>query len=61
MGEDYELCFAARRPIPREIDGVPITIIGEVVRTERQQPHIALVRDGDRAIPVNELGWQHTS
>ena len=61
MGEDYELCFAARRPIPREIDGVSISIIGEVVRTERQQPHIALLRDGERVFPVNDYGWQHNA
>jgi len=55
-GEDYELLFtaAADAPIPKQIDGVPITRIGRI--TDGQS--ITLI-DGDERIHLEGLGWEH--
>ncbi|MEM9346998.1 MAG: thiamine-phosphate kinase [Planctomycetota bacterium] len=55
-GEDYELLFtaAADAPIPGEIDGVPITRIGEV----NDKDGVVLL-DGPEATAIEGLGWEH--
>ncbi|MEM9110439.1 MAG: thiamine-phosphate kinase [Planctomycetota bacterium] len=55
-GEDYELLFTAATDatIPGEIDGVPITRIGEVTH----QKGVFLL-DGPEVIPIQGLGWEH--
>jgi thiamine-monophosphate kinase len=56
-GEDYELLFTVprrqARHLPREIRGVPITIIGEVTRSKR----ILLMDDAGRMKPLRAQGW----
>lgn len=55
-GEDYELLFTvdANAPIPKQIDGVPITHIGTVT----EEPGILLI-DGCEPIHLEGLGWEH--
>jgi len=55
-GEDYELLFTAKRdaPIPKQIDGVPLTRIGRVTDGD----HITLI-DGHEQINLEGLGWEH--
>jgi thiamine-monophosphate kinase len=72
-GEDYELCFAATGDVPREINGVPITPVGEAlavgegrrVRESRAAAVVAgprvIVRDGGTAYAADDFGWQHES
>ena len=56
-GEEYELLFTAKpgRRIPKEIGGVPITRIGEMVR-ERQ---MKLAQPDGTAMILRSAGWQH--
>ena len=55
-GEDYELLFTANTDasIPRQIDGVPITRVGEVTDGEG----IILI-DGAERVHLEGLGWEH--
>lgn len=55
-GEDYELLFTARpdAPIPKAIDGVPITAIGRVVETKG----VVLI-EGTERTRLDGLGWEH--
>lgn len=60
-GEDYELCFAASGVVPAEIEGVPITKVGEVIGvTDPGRPRIVAV-EHDKEIDASERGWQHES
>jgi thiamine-monophosphate kinase len=53
-GEDYELLFTARRSVPKQIAGVPITEIGRITRNRG----VFLISDGKRKrLPAK--GWQH--
>ncbi len=53
-GEDYELLFTARRSLPKQIAGVPITEIGRITRNGG----LFLTSDGKRnRLPAK--GWQH--
>jgi thiamine-monophosphate kinase len=61
-GEDYELCFTLSSEraaqLPRKIDGVAVTRIGEIVPANGEPP--VRVRLADGAIkPVRDLGWEH--
>lgn len=67
-GEDYELCFAASRDVPREILGISITRIGEVVgqwggfateRPENPATWRIAVHGGSNLINASTLGWEH--
>lgn len=51
-GEDYELLFTARGPIPPDFEGLPLTRIG----TMRKGPHGAVTFDG---APLPALGYDH--
>ena len=56
-GEDYELLFTVPKRLaarlPRDLAGVPVTVIGEITRTER-----VLVVDGDgQAKTLSPRGW----
>jgi thiamine-monophosphate kinase len=55
-GEDYELLFTVPHdaPIPKQIEGVPITHIGQITNSN----HIVLI-DGDENINLEGLGWEH--
>lgn len=57
-GEDYELCFTAVPPVPRQIGGVAIHQIGEV-RGEGE--HTVLLSHAGSLIDVSQFGWQHQS
>lgn len=55
-GEDYELLFTTKpnAPIPKQIDGVNLTRIGQVTDSD----HITLI-EGDEYINLQGLGWEH--
>jgi thiamine-monophosphate kinase len=56
-GEDYELLFTAppARRIPRQIAGVAITEIGQIIRGHR-----ILVSNPNRvAYELHPRGWEH--
>lgn len=59
-GEDYELLFTAPASarLPRRIAGVPITLIGRMVKARK--PQIILLTEG-AAMPLAPRGWQHFS
>jgi thiamine-monophosphate kinase len=61
-GEDYELLFTAPATarIPRQIAGVPITKIGNIVSRRRNQPSITLITPHSRE-PLISQGWEHFS
>jgi thiamine-monophosphate kinase len=56
-GEDYELLFTAPSPkrIPRQIAGIPVTLIGRVTRRKK----IVLVKEGGRMEALRAQGWEH--
>lgn len=58
-GEEYELLFAAHPEsrIPKRIAGVPITLIGEIVRRKGMK----LARRDGRTQALRPGGWQHFS
>jgi thiamine-monophosphate kinase len=58
-GEEYELLFTARpdRRIPREIAGVPISLIGEIVAGKQMK----LAKPDGRTEILKPGGWQHFS
>src|SRR5262245_57390804 len=60
-GEDYELCLVAREPIPQQIGGAPIWIVGEVRPRREADPRLVLVKVGDEYVRADEIGWQHQS
>lgn len=69
-GEDYELLFAAAGDVPAVIAGdLLVTPVGRVAMeveaeptTDRARaPARVIVRDGDRAIRGDDLGWEHGS
>jgi thiamine-monophosphate kinase len=56
-GEDYELIFTASGLFPDEIEGVPITRVGEVIES-RGSDEAYLVTDAGEEI-LRKTGWQH--
>jgi thiamine-monophosphate kinase len=56
-GEEYELLFTARpdRRVPREIAGVPISLIGEIVAGGQMK----LAKPDGRTEVLKPGGWQH--
>jgi thiamine-monophosphate kinase len=56
-GEEYELLFTAppNRQVPKEIAGVPISLIGEIVRGTQMK----LARDDGKTEILKPGGWQH--
>jgi thiamine-monophosphate kinase len=56
-GEEYELLFTARpeRRIPKQIAGIPITQIGEIVRGRQMK----LVKADGRTEILRQAGWEH--
>ncbi len=51
-GEDYELLFTARGPVPPSYEGIPLTRIGAI----RRGPPGAVLLDGS---PLPALGYDH--
>ncbi len=61
-GEDYELLFTAPNSarIPRSIGGVPVTLIGRILRRRSGKTTIRLITSrGPR--PLEPQGWEHFS
>jgi thiamine-monophosphate kinase len=58
-GEDYELLVVAP-DLPSEVDGIPLTRIGEVVESS-SAPQVLLVDEasGPGGAPLIPRGWQH--
>jgi thiamine-monophosphate kinase len=61
-GEDYELLFTAppSTRIPHSIAGVPLTCIGQIARTRKNQPTITLLTP-EGSLPLTPNGWEHFS
>jgi thiamine-monophosphate kinase len=62
-GEDYELCFAlptagAGPSLPGEIEGVPITAVGQVTAAGNG-PRLTLRRPDGQVEALSESGWEH--
>jgi thiamine-monophosphate kinase len=62
-GEDYELLFTVpkRARVPRQIAGVRITEIGEIVNLSNYSAAIQLLSENGETKPLPERGWQHFS
>ncbi|MGP8252410.1 MAG: thiamine-phosphate kinase [Terracidiphilus sp.] len=59
-GEDYELLFTARSNarVPRRIEGVAVTKIGQVIKRSAKRPIVSLITpEGREALEAQ--GWQH--
>jgi thiamine-monophosphate kinase len=58
-GEEYELLFTARpdRRVPKEIAGVPISLIGEIVTGKQMK----LAKPDGKTEVLKPGGWQHFS
>ena len=56
-GEEYELLFTAapQRRVPKQISGVPITLIGEITRNRSMM----LAKADGKMEPLKPGGWQH--
>jgi thiamine-monophosphate kinase len=56
-GDEYELLFTARpqRRIPKQIAGVPITRIGEIL----SGTHMRLATSDGKTKPLKPAGWEH--
>ena len=54
-GEDYELLFTARTRVAKEIAGVPVTRIGEIIRGNR----VFICDRNGRRKPLPPRGWEH--
>lgn len=57
-GEDYELCFTASGDVPAEVDGVPITRIGQCVAPDSVRG-VHLRRADGSVGPIEHAGWEH--
>ena len=59
-GEDYELLLIGPRPAVEALisaSKTPLTLIGEVYETD--EPHVAVVDEAGREIPLQRGGWDH--
>jgi thiamine-monophosphate kinase len=56
-GDEYELLFTApsKRQVPREIAGVPVSLIGEIVRGKQ----VKLAKSDGKTEILKPGGWQH--
>ena len=56
-GEDYELCFTVPKKLaaglPRELGGIPITVIGEITRGKRS----CSIDANGKSNPLTPKGW----
>ena len=59
-GEDYELLVTipAGMRVPRQVAGVALTVVGEVVAAQAGKPVVTLLVGGV-ARPLQSDGWQH--
>ncbi|HWR15833.1 MAG TPA: thiamine-phosphate kinase [Terriglobales bacterium] len=56
-GDDYELLFTSSKRVPREIAGLTITEIGEII----DRPGMWLQDSNGRTRPLKAKGWEHFS
>jgi len=58
-GDEYELLFTARpsRRVPKQIAGVPVTRIGEILRSKKMK----LLLANGKVEPLRVRGWEHFS
>lgn len=54
-GDDYELIFTSSKSVPRKIEGVEITRIGQITRKKKMW---LIHGDGSRH-PLKAKGWEH--
>jgi len=54
-GDDYELLFTSSKRVPKEIAGVPVTEIGEVVK----RGGMRIQNDQGRMKRLKAQGWEH--
>jgi len=59
-GEDYELLVTipAGMRVPRQVAGLALTVVGEVVAAQAGKPVVTLL-EGGVARPLQSDGWQH--
>ena len=53
-GDDYELCFTSSQNVAEEIDGVPVTCIGQVCEGDD-----LILRDGGGVVSFEDSGYLH--
>jgi len=60
-GEDYELLFtvSATTKMPKSLAGVPITCIGRINPSRKNQPQVTLIHDNDSRSALAPQGWEH--
>jgi thiamine-monophosphate kinase len=56
-GDDYELLFTSAKRVPREIAGVPITEVGEIV----ERNGMWIQNSSGKTTPLKPRGWEHFS
>jgi thiamine-monophosphate kinase len=59
-GDDYELLLIGPRPAVEALmstSKTPLTLIGEVYETD--EPHVAVIDETGREIPLQRGGWDH--
>ena len=59
-GDDYELLFTipADAKLPRQIAGIPLTVIGRMLPRRKARPTISLLT-AEGAQPLKPQGWEH--
>jgi len=60
-GEDYELCFTATGDVPSNINGVPVTQVGQVIAPKLGDDRRVVINDDGQSLDAADLGWQHQS
>ncbi len=61
-GEDYELAFACEGAPPKELLGVPVTVVGTFVAVDGSSEAVGAVwavDESGRRRDVSRLGWEH--
>jgi thiamine-monophosphate kinase len=56
-GEEYELIICGPPDLPRMIEGVPLTPVGEIIDSEME--HQAFLIEGTQESVLRPQGWQH--
>ncbi len=54
-GDDYELLFTSSKPVPRKIEGVPVTCIGRTTLKKGMR----LTDAAGRRLVLEAKGWEH--
>ena len=54
-GDDYELLFTSSKPVPRKVEGVPVTCIGRTTLKKGMR----LIDAAGRRLVLEAKGWEH--